>query len=125
MTLVEREGHVRRFHVAKVNAATLRGVLVANVDRASTLSTDDFPGYYPVGREFKAHGTVTHKDGEYAATKTIPHIWTSAGEVALQHRRKLLLDLQARRDRHLSPSERAHHCTATAASSIFATTPAT
>ena len=65
------------FHVAKVNAATLRGVLVANVDRASTLSTDDFPGYYPVGREFKAHGTVTHKDGEYAATKTIPHIWTS------------------------------------------------
>ena len=76
MTLVERDGRARSFHVAKVNAATLRGVLVANVDRASTLSTDDLPGLLRLAASSK-RTAVTHKDGEYAATKTIPHIWTS------------------------------------------------
>jgi transposase-like protein len=70
MTLVERDGRARTFHVANVHAATLRSVLVQNVDRASTLSTDNWSGYKPVGREFKHHGWVDHKSGQYATTDT-------------------------------------------------------
>lgn len=61
MTLVERGGRARTFHVANVHAATLRTVLVQNVERTSTLSTDNWSGYKPVGREFKHHGWVDHK----------------------------------------------------------------
>jgi hypothetical protein len=70
MTLVERGGRARTFHVANVYSATLRTVLVQNVDRASTLSTDNWAGYKPVGREFKHHGWVDHKSGQYAVTDT-------------------------------------------------------
>src|SRR5689334_14618294 len=37
VALVEREGHVRSFHVANVNAKTLRPLIVTNVDRRSHL----------------------------------------------------------------------------------------
>lgn len=65
MTLVEREGRARSFHVANVTGPTLRGVLLQNVDRASVLMTDDFSGYQKVGKEFAFHGTTKHSQGEY------------------------------------------------------------
>ena len=52
VALVERDGHARSFHVANVNAATLRPLIVTNVDRASTLMTDESPVYVRTGREF-------------------------------------------------------------------------
>ena len=66
MTLVERDGQARSFHIANVNAKDLRGVLVTNVDRKSKLMTDNFKGYTEVGREFAAHGVVSHSTGQYA-----------------------------------------------------------
>ncbi len=80
VTLVERDGRARSFHVASVNAKTLRSVLVQNVDRASTLATDDFSLYGPVGREFKWHGTVNHSAREYASTRTVHGYWTELTE---------------------------------------------
>lgn len=65
VSLVERDGKVRSFHVARVNANTLRGALVTNVDRGSWLMTDDHPGYKKVGKEFVGHGVVKHSIGEY------------------------------------------------------------
>ena len=65
VSLVQRGGQVRSFHVAKVNGATLRGVLVTNVDRGSWLMTDEHAGYKTVGKEFVGHGTVSHSTGEY------------------------------------------------------------
>ena len=65
MSLVERDGKVRSFHVAKVTGETLRSVLVTNVDRATALMTDDHKGYQLVGREFDSHGVVKHSLGEY------------------------------------------------------------
>ena len=41
MTLVERDGRARSFHIANIHANNLRDALVTNVDRASTLMTDD------------------------------------------------------------------------------------
>ena len=65
MSLVERGGKVRSFHLAKVTGETLRSVLVANVDRGSWLMTDDHSGYKTVGKEFTGHGVVKHSLGEY------------------------------------------------------------
>jgi len=61
MTLVEREGITRSFHVANVSAGTLRGVLVAHVDRQSNLMTDGNLMYRNAGREFASHGAVDHR----------------------------------------------------------------
>ncbi len=65
LALVERDGSVRSFHVPHVSAATLRPVIVANVNRASFLMTDEAPVYTGIGREFSAHGTVNHSAEEY------------------------------------------------------------
>jgi transposase-like protein len=66
VSLVERGGNVRSFHVANVTGPTLRGVLVQNVDRASWLMTDEHKGYTAVGKEFRGHFSVSHSTGEYA-----------------------------------------------------------
>ena len=55
VALVEREGTVRSFHVANVNAKTVRALIVTNVDRSAHLITDESPVYTRVGREFSAH----------------------------------------------------------------------
>ena len=65
VSLVERGGQVRSFHVAKVTGPTLRAVLVTNADRGSWLMTDEHAGYKTVGKEFVGHGTVSHSTGEY------------------------------------------------------------
>lgn len=63
--LVERDGFVRLFHVAAVDAATLRPILRAHVDRHSYLMTDLAPTYIPMGRDFAGHGAVNHSIEEY------------------------------------------------------------
>lgn len=65
VSLVEREGKVRSFHVANVTANNLRHILVTNADRGSWLMTDDHSGYKTVGKEFVGHGVVKHSLGEY------------------------------------------------------------
>lgn len=45
VSLVERGGRVRSFHVAKVTGETLRHVLVTNASRDSWLMTDEHQGY--------------------------------------------------------------------------------
>ena len=65
IALVEREGHVRSFHVAKITGPLLRSVLVQNADRRSWLMTDDFRGYVTVGKEYAGHAAVKHSLGEY------------------------------------------------------------
>jgi len=63
--LVERDGEVRSFHVANVNAKTLRPVLVKNASRKSYLMTDESPVYPKIGKEFAGHGSVNHSADEY------------------------------------------------------------
>ena len=73
MALVERDGHVRSFHVANVTAATLRPLIVTTVDRSSYLMTDESGVYTRVGREFNGHGTVNHSTSEYVTTGGFKH----------------------------------------------------
>jgi transposase-like protein len=65
VSLVERDGEVRTFHVANVTAKTLRPTIVTAVSRASFLMTDESPVYPKIGREFAGHGTVNHSAEEY------------------------------------------------------------
>jgi transposase-like protein len=71
LSLVERDGRVRSFHVPNVTAATLGPVITANVDKATYLMTDDAPVYPSIGRQFVGHGTVNHSAEEYVRA----HFW--------------------------------------------------
>lgn len=65
VSLVEREGEVRSFHVTNVNSKTLRPIIVKNASRKSYLMTDDSVIYPKIGTEFAGHGSVNHSAGEY------------------------------------------------------------
>ena len=65
VALVERGGEVRSFHVQSATKASVREILVRNVDRKSALHTDESNLYKEVGHEFSAHRTTKHSAGEY------------------------------------------------------------
>ena len=65
VSLVERDGEVRSFHVTNVNSKTLRPIIVKNASRKSYLMTDDSSVYPKVGKEFSGFGSVNHSAGEY------------------------------------------------------------
>ncbi len=73
LALVERDGHARSFHVANVNAKTVRGVLVTNVERTAHLMTDESPVYTRLGREFNGHSVVNHSAKEFVTTGGFKH----------------------------------------------------
>ena len=73
VALVERDGRARSFHVANVTAATLRPLIVTNVDRASVLMTDESPVYVRMGREFTNHYAVNHSAQQYVTTGGFKH----------------------------------------------------
>lgn len=66
VALIERGGEARSFHVANIHANVVRAALVMNVDRASSLMTDNAHTYWAVGREFAKHGSTIHSIREYA-----------------------------------------------------------
>lgn len=66
VSLVERGGRVRSFHVDKVNAKVLRHILVTNVTRDTKLMTDEAQWYKGVGKEYASHERVNHGEREYA-----------------------------------------------------------
>lgn len=66
VSLVERDGTKRSFHVPSVNAKTLRPILMSQIDAKSRLMTDDANAYKVLGTEFSEHGVVNHTAKEYA-----------------------------------------------------------
>ncbi len=66
VALVHHEtGEVRARSVPDVTATTLRKVLHEEVDRASTLHTDQAHAYGAIGPEYAGHETVDHSVREY------------------------------------------------------------
>jgi transposase-like protein len=66
LSLVERDGVKRSFHIANVNAKTLRPILKAQIAAQARLMTDEAAVYKTVGREFAEHGVVVHSACEYS-----------------------------------------------------------
>lgn len=77
VTLVERDGRAKSFHVANVTAKTVRPIIVTNANRASSLMTDESPIYPKIGEEFANHHTVNHSAGEYARLGGYAHCNTA------------------------------------------------
>lgn len=65
ITLVERGGQARSFHVAIADLETVQKIVRENVSKESRLHTDGSSLYKSVGKEFAAHETVEHSMGEY------------------------------------------------------------
>lgn len=80
VSLVERDGKVRSFHVADVSAKTLRPIIKQQIDKASDLRTDESGVYWQAGEDFASHQTVNHSIGEYvrgdAHTNTVENYFS-------------------------------------------------
>jgi transposase-like protein len=65
LTLVQRGGAARSFHVDGVRIADIAPIVRANIAKETALMTDEASHYGEVGREFASHETVNHKAEEY------------------------------------------------------------
>jgi transposase-like protein len=66
VTLVERGGKARSFHITHVDHTNIRAAIVTNVHRSSTLMTDEARFYLGIGEEFAKHGTTIHSNREFS-----------------------------------------------------------
>jgi transposase-like protein len=65
LSLVERGGSARSFHVEGTRISDLAPVIRANIARDSALMTDEGTWYQEIGREFARHDAVKHREDEY------------------------------------------------------------
>jgi hypothetical protein len=66
VTLVERGGRARSFHITHIDHTNIRAALVTNAHRSSHLRTDDARFYNNIGREFASHETTLHSNREFS-----------------------------------------------------------
>lgn len=66
VSLVQRGGKVRSFHVDRADKATVAHIVMDNVARESRLHTDESRLYMGADGVFSAHETVHHRASEYA-----------------------------------------------------------
>ena len=65
LTLVERGGRARSFHVDSVRADDVLPIVRDNIAHESKLMTDEAPRYRDLGQEFARHDAVNHSLDEY------------------------------------------------------------
>jgi transposase-like protein len=70
LTLVERGGSARSFHVEGTTIATLMPILRANIAKETAIMSDEANWYNDVKNHFASHETVTHRKGEYVRYET-------------------------------------------------------
>jgi transposase-like protein len=68
LTLVERGGSARSFHIDEATKENIVPIVRENLDRESHLMTDEARRYETVGKEFAKHDVVDHHRGEYGYT---------------------------------------------------------
>ena len=66
VSLVERGGKVRSFHVPRADKATVSKIVRDNIHHESRLHTDESRLYLGAGEYFSSHETVNHGRKEYA-----------------------------------------------------------
>jgi transposase-like protein len=65
LTLVERGGSARSFHIDSTSIADIAPILKANISKESGFMTDEARHYMESGREFASHNAVNHSKDEY------------------------------------------------------------
>lgn len=80
LSLVERGGDLRSFHIEKADAASIMPIVTANVAREARIMTDDAGQYRNLADEYPAHEAVRHSAGEYvrgeAHTNTLENYYS-------------------------------------------------
>lgn len=66
VSLLERGGSVRSFHVPSAHLDNVTAIVRANIAKETRLHTDESKMYFRVGKEFAKHETVSHAQKEYA-----------------------------------------------------------
>ncbi|MBZ9748208.1 IS1595 family transposase [Mesorhizobium sp. CO1-1-7] len=80
VTLVERGGRARSFHVDTARIGTVMPIVRANIAKESALMTDEAGMYRRVGQEFASHDVVTHSKDEYVRYEGAKTIHTNTVE---------------------------------------------
>lgn len=80
MTLVERGGSARSFHVSGTTIGTLKPIIRANIERETAIMTDQASWYPEIGGEFASHDTVNHAKEEYVRYEGTKMITTNTVE---------------------------------------------
>lgn len=80
LTLVERGGSARSFHVTGTTIAELKPIIRANVAREAAIMTDQASWYPEIAGEFASHDTVNHAKDEYVRREGEKMISTNAVE---------------------------------------------
>jgi transposase-like protein len=65
VSLVDRSGEVRSFHMRNVSTRTLAPILATHIAMSAKLHTDEATWYVPFGMNFAGHYTVNHSKDEY------------------------------------------------------------
>jgi transposase-like protein len=66
LVMVERNGKVKSKPITNVNEKTLKNAIKQNVDKNSTIMTDEWKSYKGIGKDFDGgHQVVTHSQKEY------------------------------------------------------------
>lgn len=65
LTLVERGGSARSFHIDSATIAEIAPIVRENIKREAALMTDEGSWYEEVGGDFDSHETVRHSAKEY------------------------------------------------------------
>lgn len=60
VSLVERKGKVRSFQTKRVTAKNLKEIILQNVDKSSTIMTNEFKSYKGLNKDYKDHQIVNH-----------------------------------------------------------------
>lgn len=80
VSLVERGGSVRSFHVEHADKATINVIVSGNVAQEARVHTDESRLYGDVAQHVAAHDTVNHYRGEYVRgavhTNTIENVFS-------------------------------------------------
>ena len=66
VSLVERNGEKRSYHVQNIGPNTLRPILNAQIAAKATLMTDEAGVYTKLGKNFAEHSVVNHSAKEYS-----------------------------------------------------------
>lgn len=96
VTLVQRNGEARSFHVRRVTENNIREVLRRHVHDGSAIVTDEAKVYENLSDEFGSHETVNHGAKEYSRP----------GNVTTNTVESYFALLEARRDRNVSSRQR-------------------
>lgn len=68
VSLVQRNGQVRSFHLPRITGENLKRVIRENVSTEAAIMTDDYALHHGLRNEFASHDIIRHKYGEYART---------------------------------------------------------